>query len=140
PRVTIDPILESPQLPRAKPAVWKWISARSTCEMPDVRPVDAYVSPGRRHFDGRVERELRAPAAVHEIDDVALPRAVAHPAPDQRVAAVRALGTREAAAVQRNVECGSDLVEQPWRCHCLLARCTPKISSRGIGILWRDKL
>ena len=79
-----------------------------------VVPVDACVTPGRRDVDGHIDTELRAPAAVHDVDDVALPDAVADPAPDQRVAGVGALAGREAAAAQRDVERGSDPVEQPW--------------------------
>src|SRR6185436_266530 len=86
-------------------------------ETAGVRSVNADLAPGRRYFEGHADRELRAPAAVDDGDDVALPRAVAHPAPDQRVAPVRARARREAAAAQRHVERGSDPIEEPWQSH-----------------------
>jgi len=48
--------------------VWKRISAGSTCEITDVRSVDADVTPFHGRFDGHIDRELRASTAVHDVD------------------------------------------------------------------------
>jgi hypothetical protein len=65
-----------------------------------------------RHIDRQPNRQVRAASSVHHIDDVSLPRRVAHPRPDERISGIRARGMSEAAAVQRDIEHGSDLVEQ----------------------------